>query len=124
MKNTSDASENPPKPQTAQSPRSVEPVNKARSKELAETPEMVRDAILFQMHERVARGKLPTVTHKKLRDDVMQMSFPYNGDTYRAFYTTKKGDIVLLLIVFQKKTNGQATNEIGLAQQRLKGWKP
>ena len=89
-------------------------------KELNDVPEDVRDAILIQLHERVAWGKKPTVKSKKLRDDVMQMSFPYKRDTYRALYNAKAETVVLLLVVFKKKVNGQATKEINLAQKRLR----
>lgn len=103
--------------------RPVENVNAQCAKELKAVPEDVQDAIQFQLNEFVANGELPSCSHKKLRDDVMQMSFPYEGNTYRALYTTKEGKVVLLLIVFQKKTNGQATDEINLAQTRLKRWR-
>lgn len=103
--------------------RPVENVNAQCTKELKAVPEDVQDAIQFQLNEFVANGELPSCAHKKLRDDVMQMSFPYDGDTYRALYTTKEGKVVLLLIVFKKKTNGQATDEINLAQTRLKRWR-
>lgn len=95
------------------------------TKEIGNCPEDVRDAILFQLHERVAWGKSPTqnVDPKKVRDDVMQMSFPYKGDTYRALYSTKEEEIVLLLVVFQKKTNGSANDQYDLAESRLKRWR-
>lgn len=94
-------------------------------KEIAECPEDVRDAILFQLNERVAWGKSPTqnVKPKKIRDDVMQMSFPYKGDTYRALYSTKAEQVVLLLVVFQKKTNGSANDQYDLAENRLRRWR-
>lgn len=104
--------------------REVEQVNKQSTKEIGSCPEVVRDAILFQLNERVAWGKSPTqnVDPKKVRDDVMQMSFPYKGDTYRALYSTKNGKVVLLLVVFQKKTNGSANEQYDLAETRLKRW--
>lgn len=93
-------------------------------KEVENVPEDVQDGIQFQLHERVAWGKSPThnVKPKKVRDEVMQMSFPYKGDTYRALYSTKKGKVVLLLVVFQKKTNGSADDQYDLAESRLKRW--
>jgi len=101
----------------------VKPVNKQCARELKAVPEDIQDAVMFQLSEFVAVGEQPSCAHKKLRDDVMQLSFPYEGDTYRAFYSTKNGELILLLIVFKKKTNGQATEEIDLAQKRLKSWR-
>lgn len=114
-------SEDKPKPK----PHPVKPVSKACIKELQEVPEEVRDAILFQLNEFVAWGKSPTanVKPKKVRDVVMQMSFPYAGDTYRALYSTKGEEIVLLLVVFQKKTNGSADDQYDLAESRFKRWR-
>jgi phage-related protein len=105
--------------------REVKQVNKQSIKELKRCPEAVRDAILFQLNERVAWGKSPmqSVDPKKVRGDVMQMSFPDNGNTYRALYSTKDGKVVLLLVVFQKKTNGSANEQYDLAETRLKRWR-
>lgn len=105
--------------------REVKQANKQTTKEICLCPETVRDAILFQLNERVAWGRSPTqnVDPKKVRDDVMQMSFPYKGDTYRALYSTKNGKVVLLLVVFQKKTNGSANEQYDLAETRLKRWR-
>jgi len=109
---------------SAQEPaRLVKRVNKQCEKELKAAPEEIQDAIMFQLNEFVAVGEKPSCKCKKLRDDVMQLSFPYEGDTYRAFYSTKEDELVLLLIVFKKKTNGQATEEIDIAQSRLKRWR-
>lgn len=118
MSNTKKATEQKPKTQKKE-------VALACAKEVKVVPEDVQDAILFQLHERVAWGKSPTqnVKPKKIRDDVMQMSFPYCGDTYRALYSTKTGEIVLLLVVFQKKTNGSANDQYDLAESRLKRWR-
>lgn len=105
--------------------REVNQANQQCIKEMQGSPEEVRDAILFQLHERVAWGKSPSqnVDPKKVRADVMQMSFPYKGDTYRALYSTKEEKVVILLILFQKKTNGPANDQYDLAETRLKRWR-
>lgn len=119
MNNPKPANDQALKPQK----RAVERV-KPCTKELGSCPEDVQDAILFQLNERVAWGKSPTqnVDPKKVRDDVMQMSFPYKGNTFRALYSTKKERVVLLLVVFQKKTNGPANDQYDLAEDRLERW--
>ena len=120
MSNLKPANEDVLKPKK----RAVERV-KPCTKEIGDCPEDVQDAILFQLNERVAWGKSPTrnVDPKKVRDDVMQMSFPYKGNTYRALYSTKEESVVLLLVVFQKKINGSPNDQYDLAELRLKRWR-
>jgi len=97
-------------------------INNSCGKELREVPENIGTAILFQLNEFVAEGGTPSCKWKRLRGGLCQLMLPFKGDAYRALYSVEEGGQVLLLSVFKKKTDGEATRFIETAQQRLKSW--
>ncbi len=96
--------------------------------DLKEFPEDVQDVLGYALHVAQTGGKHPSA--KPLRGDpaftgagVLEVVDDYDGDTYRAVYTVRYGDVVYALHCFQKKVkHGIQTpqREIDLVKRRLK----
>ncbi len=94
-------------------------------KDLKAFPEDVQDVFGYALHLAQMGSKHPAA--KPLKGfggaGVLEIVDDYQGNTYRAVYTVKIGNIVYVLHAFQKKsTRGIATpkTEIALIRQRLK----
>ena len=93
--------------------------------DLKEFPEDVRQDIGFALYLAQCAGKAMNV--KPLKGfggaGVLEVREDHDGDTYRAVYTVKFGDVLYVLHCFQKKsksgikTSGQ---DIELVKRRLK----
>ena len=94
-------------------------------KDLKIFPEDVQDVFGYALHLAQMGGKHPDA--KPLKGfgsaGVLEVVDSHEGNTYRAVYTVKIGDIVYVLHAFQKKSaSGIATRkgDIDLIKQRLK----
>ena len=94
-------------------------------KDLKIFPEDVQDVFGYALHLAQMGGKHPDA--KPLKGfgsaGVLEVVDSHEGNTYRAVYTVKIGDIVYALHAFQKKSaSGIATRkgDIDLIKQRLK----
>jgi len=93
--------------------------------DLKEFPEDVRQDIGFALYLAQCGGKAMHVKPLKgfCGAGVLEVREDYDGDTYRAVYTVKFGDVLYVLHCFQKKsksgikTSGQ---DIELIKRRLK----
>ncbi|MEI7999374.1 MAG: type II toxin-antitoxin system RelE/ParE family toxin [Candidatus Omnitrophota bacterium] len=93
--------------------------------DLKEFPEDVRQDIGFALYQAQSGGKAANA--KPLKGfggaGVLEVREDHDGDTYRAVYTVKFGDVLYVLHCFQKKsksgikTSGQ---DIELIKRRLK----
>jgi phage-related protein len=87
-------------------------------------PDDVKDEVGQTLWE-IQRGDTPANTkqlHGKLRD-VREIVIDDDGETYRTMYTTKLGDYVYVLDVFQKKSKKSAATpraDLDRVEQRLK----
>lgn len=87
-------------------------------------PQQVHDAMGYSLH-RVQEGKIPR-NSKKLKGaqgGAVEILDDYDGDTFRAVYTVKFGDVVYILHAFKKKSKtGIKTPkpDLDLIKQRLR----
>lgn len=93
-------------------------------KNLRDFPEDVKDIVGYALHK-VQEGLFPKNAKplSGFKPAVMEIVTAYDGNAYRAVYTTKIGETIYVLHYFQKKsTQGIKTpkHEIDLIQQRLK----
>ncbi len=65
---------------------------------------------MLKTHERLSKKIV-----KLIKDGIYELRATHNGNIYRAFFIFDKGNIVILLNGFQKKTEKTPSKEIDLA---------
>lgn len=87
-------------------------------------PEAVKDSVGYALYK-VQEGVIPKNAKPLagIKPTIMEIVTPFDTNTFRTVYTTKIGEVVFVLHVFQKKsTKGIKTPkpEMDLIEKRLK----
>ncbi|HZT73095.1 MAG TPA: type II toxin-antitoxin system RelE/ParE family toxin [Terriglobales bacterium] len=104
----------------------VETLNEAVDAELAELPADMR-ARLARISELIESAGLPNVREphvRHIRGQMSEIRLKGKAGIARALYVTAKGQRVVIVRVFIKKTEKTPAGEIDLALQRAKEVKP
>jgi phage-related protein len=107
-------------------PWSVETLNETVDAELTELPPDMR-ARLVRIAELIEAVGLPSVKEphvRHIRDHLWEIRLTGKAGIARALYVTAKGQRVVIVRAFTKKTEKTPAGEIELALQRAKGLRP
>ncbi len=88
-------------------------------KELDLLPDPVREEFTSSFNALETNGKLNYPDAKKLDSNLFEIRIKVNG-AYRGFYAYAQSNYVVILHIFQKKTQKTPLKNIKTAQKRLK----